>query len=148
MLDCIPSVFKPTPLGGASSPLCTTACRAPPHGSTGMHVCPLAVSQSSQVIAWHAMSQCHHTDFTTLVSAQPHGDAGIPFAYHPYPVLPNGNAGTPVLTPSPTTWQLKRAYLHTCCALTLPPGDAGVFVYLSCPTANTVGQAHLSECLL
>lgn len=70
MPGCIPSVFKPAPLGGVSSPLCTSACGAPPHGSTGMHVCPLAVSQSSQVKAWHAMSQCHHTDFTTLDMSQ------------------------------------------------------------------------------
>lgn len=81
-----------------------------------------------------ALSQCHHMDFSTPVcmpdmSQHHHVVTWAPlFACFLYPVPPHGNTGTPVPTPSPTSWCHKHACFHARHVPALPQGDAGMLV--------------------
>lgn len=58
--DCMPSVFTQCCMVEGAHLFAHLYDTAPPHGSIGMHVCLLPVSQSFQAAAWHACScTCH-----------------------------------------------------------------------------------------
>lgn len=134
------------PLGGISTPDCMHAffVQAASHGGMSTPIAHLHMAAWACMLAcwlcpspsrWQpgmpvhvlTMSQCHHMESSIPVC--------IPDTSQHY-----GNAGAPVLTPSPTSWCHEHACLRACHVPALLHGDANMLV---CAPAASRHRAHV-----